>query len=189
MNQPLSSDYIYNHAESSSSVNFHDGEAEAPNFPSGNQLDDHNFDSLFSSQSRFESPSPTPESESPADGGLAPACSMETVHFPPEVSPAYGIWLQALSPTPATFASREIPMAPPEFSENDDPMSFPPSSSMLTTEQQLATLNKKLFFFTNAEEGEDPLDHYTSVIRAEDLTGIMETVPEESPPSVEREDF
>ncbi|KAL3538587.1 hypothetical protein ACH5RR_001953 [Cinchona calisaya] len=119
-----------------------------------------------------------PEPEPPVSRGFSPANSPESVHFPPQFSPAYDLWLEA-------------PTSPPEFSENDDPMAFPPATiypgeyqgaHMVATESELSSLNDNELSLINKDHLKNAVSDYTPVLSTEDRAGIIKAEPEKSQP-------
>lgn len=120
----------------------------------------------------------SPTLQNDIHGGFSPAYSPAMKYLPPEVPQAFGMWTDT-SPAPSFSPITELEPPEPEFSENDDPMVeiLPPSPAITQDHRD----RQKALLIENAE-----LLRYIPVVSPEDLTGIMETVPESLGPSNEK---
>lgn len=158
-------------------------------------LPSHFSDHVFPPSSRYvdEDTITSTEPEPPVGHGFSPADSpAEQVKFPAEVSPAYDLWPEVQ--TSPHFAPSSEPLPPPEFSENDDPMAFPPSTSdaienlgahMVATDSELGFLNENELSLIEKDGRQSAVSDYFPVTSPEDMAGIKETGPIKSQPSDE----
>nr|XP_027102789.1 uncharacterized protein LOC113724037 [Coffea arabica] len=150
-------------------------------------LPSHFFDHVLSPSSGYvdEDSITSTEPEPAVSHGFSPADSpAEQVKFPAEVSPAYDLWLEV--PTSPHFAPSSEPLPPPEFSENDDPMAFPPStgdaienlgSHMVATDSELGSLNENELSLIEKDGRRSPVSDNFPVNSPEDMAESIKSQP------------
>ncbi|CAI9103936.1 OLC1v1002532C1 [Oldenlandia corymbosa var. corymbosa] len=122
------------------------------------------------------------EPEPPVGGGLPPSYSPAEPNLPPQISPAYNLWLRPPTSTVSAPSSEAGPA--PEFSENDDPMAFPPSAiesqadHMVTTSSELSSLmNGNELSLTEVDELKNKFPDLIPITATEEMAVMMGRTP------------